>query len=182
MALGIVLTLDDELAAPVEDIWRRLEAAGVGKTPGQFAEPPHVTLALLPYGDPAQLADLLDTTPFAGTSVKLVPFGAFRDERCSLYYNAVLCPALLGAHAALYDQIRALRLEHDELYAPGSAVFHCSLAVDIEPESLPAGVDICLRGPRELRGHADAVELFEYFPARSLHRRRLEQTDGTVAP
>ena len=173
MAYGIALILDSDLAAQVTDIWRQFEAAGVGTTPDEFEEPPHVTLAIFPSGDPTRLARLLDATPFADTSVTLVPFGAFLGERHVLYYNAVLCPALLEAHAALHARIRAEHLACDPLYAPGSAVPHCSLAVDIEPRAFPGGVEICLRNASTLSGRADAVELFEYFPVRSLHSRVL---------
>ena len=173
MAFGIALALDSDLSAQVAAVWRQFEAAGVGKTPGEFEEPPHITLALFPSGDPMRLARLLDETPFSDTSLALTPFGAFLGDRHVLYYNVVLCPALLEAHAALHARIRAENLPCDPLYSPGSIVFHCSLAMEVEPQALSSGVEICLRNPQTRSGRAEAVELFEYFPVKSLHRRRL---------
>ncbi|HBA85039.1 MAG TPA: hypothetical protein DCZ95_13180 [Verrucomicrobia bacterium] len=119
MAYGIGLTLDDMLDAKVREIWRQFEAARIGKTPGQFDEPPHITFSVFPLGNPSTLIELVDATPITDTKIRLIPFGAFLGEKRVLYYNVVLSPGLMEAHLK-----------------------HFTMAVDIDAEDFGRGVEI----------------------------------------
>jgi len=173
MAFGITLTLDEELEAQVRRVWHELEVVGVGTSPATFGEPPHVTLALIPSAAPEYLASLVDRLTFSGLSLQLVPLGVFLGELHTLYFAAALSPGLLAAHAQLCGLLHADGVGVDPLYAPGSVVFHCALAVDVEPRSLPRGIAVCGGFPDTLVGSARAVKLFEYFPVRLVHSRGL---------
>jgi 2'-5' RNA ligase len=173
MAYGIGLTLDKKLEGQVRQLWRQFEAAGVGKTPGQFDEPPHITFSVFPSGDPAPLVELVEATLVADSRVKLIPFGAFLEDKHVLYYSAVLSQGLQQAHARHFEIIRARNIEHNLTYMPGNVLFHCTMAVDIEPGDFPKGIDICFKNREVLEGTVTQMELFEFFPVKPIHRKRI---------
>jgi hypothetical protein len=173
MAYAIALALDDTLANEVRQLWHELEAAGVGKTPGQFAELPHITLSLHPDGDCESLVKLIDSISIADLRTQLVPFGTFLGEKHVLYYTAVLSEELLQAHAQHYDVLKREKIEFDPLYSPGKIVFHCTMAVDIEDERLHDGINICLRHKDVLDGSVEGIELVEFFLVKVIHRKTL---------
>jgi hypothetical protein len=173
MPYGIGLTLDKRTGAGVRDLWRVFEEAGVGKTPGQLGVPPHVTFALFSSGKPDVLVSLVEALSVEDPSLKLVPFGAFLGEKHTLYLHAVLAPDLVQAHVTHIALARARGLSCDRLYTPGSIVFHCTLAVEIEDSDFLTGVEICRSHPEILEGCAETVELFEFFPAKQVHGREI---------
>ncbi|MFH0909077.1 MAG: hypothetical protein V1929_09970 [bacterium] len=173
MAYAIGLTLDRKLEGQVRQLWHQFEAAGVGKTPGQFDEPPHITFSAFPSGNPATLIELLEATPVTDSSIRLIPFGAFLGDKHVLYYSAVLSQGLLQAHAKHCDLIRAQSIEYNLTYVPGTVLFHCTMAVDIEPGDFLKGIDICVNNHEVLEGAVEHMELFEFFPVKPIHRRRL---------
>jgi hypothetical protein len=173
MGFAIVLSFDEELAGSVRRIWGELEAGGVGVSLATFDEPPHVSLALIPDADREYLVSLVDSLTLTGLAVRLVPFGVFLGERCTLYCAAALDPGLLVTYAELYGRLRDDSVDYDPLSAPGSVVFHCTLAVDVGPRLLSGGAEVCRRFPDTLVGRVEAVELLEYFPVRGIHRRDL---------
>ena len=173
MAYGIGLTLDSKLEDQVRQLWLQFEAAGVGKTPGQFDEPPHITFSVFSSGNPATLIELVEATPVTDSRVKLIPFGAFLGDRHVLYYSAVLSQGLLQAHAKHFEIIRARNIEHNPTYVPGNVLFHCTIAVDIEAGEFLKGIDICVKNREVLEGTVEQMELFEFFPMKLIHRRRI---------
>lgn len=171
MPYGIGLTLDEQTNRTVLLLWKALEAAGVGRTPGQLGLPPHVTFSLFADGDPAVLAALVDALEVTDPFLKLIPFGAFLGEKPTLYLHAVLSPDLVRAHAAHVALAHARGLSCNRLYTPGNIVFHCTLAVEIEDKDFATGVEICRSHPETVEGRAETVDLFEFFPARRIRTR-----------
>lgn len=173
MPYGIGVTFDERTSARIRLLWRAFEEAGVGKIPGQLSLPPHVTFSLFSSGEPDVLVSLVEALSVADPSLKLVPFGAFLGEDDTLYLHAVLSPDLVQAHARHVALARAEGLSCDRLYTPGSIVFHCTLAVEIEDSDFLTGVEICRSHPEILEGRAETVELFEFFPAKRVHGREI---------
>jgi hypothetical protein len=172
MAYAIALTLDRTLDSEVRQLWHELETAGIGKTPGQFAELPHITFSLFPTANPETLIKLVDSMSITTSRVRLVPFGTFLGEKHVLYYNAVLSEELLQAHARHYDVLKHEKIEYDPIYSPGKIIFHCTMAVDIEEKRLLDGINICLKHRSILDGSVEGIELIEFFPVKVIHTRR----------
>ncbi|GEM_PF-5073714 len=174
MAYAVILTLDRKLDSEVRQLWADLEVAGIGKTPGQFAEPPHITFSVFPTGDPEKLAELVDSISVASSEVRLIPVGTFPGETHVLYHTALLSEELLQAHAEHHDILRREKIKHDPLYSPDNIIFHCTLAVDVEDQQLLNGITICRKDRNILDGFAERIELIEFFPVRVIHSRQLK--------
>jgi 2'-5' RNA ligase len=173
MAYAIALTLDRTLEDKVRQLWHELEAAGIGKTPGQFDEPPHITFSLFPDANPEMLIKLVDSMSITTSRVRLVPFGTFLGEKHVLYYTAILSEELLQAHAQHYDVLKREQIEYDPIFSPGNVVFHCTMAVNVEEERLLDGINICLKHRNILDGSVESLELIEFFPVKVIYRIRL---------
>ncbi len=176
MAYAIILTLDRALEKRVRQLWHELEAAGIGKTPGQFAEPPHITFSIFPAANPEMLVKLVDSMSITASRVRLVPFGTFLGEKHVLYYTAVLSEELFQAHAQHYDVLKREKIEYDPGCSPGKIVFHCTMAVEIEEERFLDGIKICLKHRDMLDGSVEGIELIEFFPVKVICRRTLVTT------
>lgn len=177
MGYGLVLTFDPDLDASVRALWRRLELAGHGVTPGQLHEPPHVTLADSEAGSPEELWDASRELRPADPKLTLLPFGVFPGRSLVVYYNVVLSEELQRGYLAYYESLQGRGIHFNPLYAPENMIFHCTMTTDIAHSELPEVVDLILRESGPLQGRAAAIELWRYFPVRRLHRRSLGQ-DG----
>ncbi len=174
---ALVLTFDPQAEARVESVWTLFEKAGIGKTPGQFGEVPHVTLSEGLQGD----SDLLQTIPETGVSdyvIRLVPFGLFLGEKHVLYYHAVLPPEMRAMHSLHHQLLRERHIQNNRLYTPMEVIFHCTVAVDIDHADLQRAVSIMADWRETILAHARQMELWKYFPVSRAHVRTLEEAGG----
>jgi hypothetical protein len=177
MGFGICLTLDAKLNHQVQESWRLFERARIGTTPGQCSEPPHVTFSDTPSGSAEALWNAAKDLHFAETELQLVPVGIFPGAKHVFYYNAVLCRGLHNAYMAHYELIRLAEIPVNPLYAPGSVLFHCTIAVDVDEADLGTALGLVYPAAEAVSGHASAIELWEYFPAKRIYRRELSKPD-----
>ena len=173
MAYAVVLTLDDRLTRRVNDAWHSFEIASIGKTPGQFNEPPHITFAIGRTDSPETLWRAVKEVTFADVELKLVPLGVFLGERYVVYLNAILSEDLGKSHRDLYGTLIRNNVPADPRYAPGHVLFHCTIAVEVEPTRLSEAVALLSGLDTSYSGRAASVDLWEYFPVRRLQRREL---------
>ena len=173
MAYGIALTFDSNLESQIRKVWHAFQDAGIGKTPGQFDEPPHVGLVGCPNGSPTTLSDMIDEIRVSDAGIKLIPFGVFLGPKYVVYYNALLSEDLLKAHKELYSFLNDHRITFDPLYSPGQVLFHCTVAVDIESAHYSKAISIMRDCSEPMAGTATRIQLFEYFPIKKLHTRNL---------
>jgi hypothetical protein len=173
MGFGVVLTLDAKLNHQVQETWQLFERARIGTTPGQYSEPPHVAFSDTPSGSAEALWNATKDLDFAETALQLVPIGIFPGAKHVFYYNAVLCGGLHHAHMAHYELIQLAGIPVNPLYAPGNVLFHCTIALDVDEADLGRALGLVYPGTVAASGHASAVELWEYFPAKRIYRREL---------
>lgn len=175
MGYGLVLTFDSDLDAGVRSLWRHLELAELGVTPGQLHEPPHVTLADSETASPEALWEASLAFHPVDAGLGLLPFGIFPGKSLVVYYNVTLCEALQKAYLAYYESLRGRGVDFNLHYSPDSMIFHCTMATEIEPSALREAAELILREGGPLQGSAAAIELWRYFPVQPLHRRSLSE-------
>jgi hypothetical protein len=173
MAYAVALILEEKLGNQVRKVWDAFQAAGIGTTPGQFGEPPHISLVDCPQGPPDVLHHALDETGAPDAGIRLIPFGVFPGQMSVVYYNALLSDGLLHVHRKLYSFLADRGIAFNPLYSPGQVVFHCTAAVDIDLRQFPEAMSIMRDNSEPLAGQADRVQLFEYFPIKVLRTKEL---------
>lgn len=157
MSYSVSLWFDEAAEARVRSIWQGLKDAGV-ETFTDGSVRPHVTLA--------HALDL-DADPFvAGLQERLEAHTAFDltlpglglfVESGILYLSVVMTDPLWTLHRDVY----ALALAHggrsSPFYGPGRWTPHCTLAVNLTPETMLKAVAACQKVPFPLTAVATHV-------------------------
>ena len=170
---GIILTLEPRLEDQIRTVWTSFEEAGIGITPGQLLEPPHVTFAEPTSASFDALWQAAVETPFQDKALQLIPFGAFPGRKHILFYNVVLSDGLLKTYLAYYEALRQKNAHYNPMYGPGHILFHCTIAIDIEESEFLRATELISRERGALSGSASAIELWEYFPAKGIRKKPL---------
>jgi hypothetical protein len=170
MGYAIMLRLEPDLDRHVRNVWKAMESAGIGKTPGQLGEPPHVSISDMAAGSPDRLWEAATRTLFRDMSLTLIPFGMFFGAKHTMYFNVAASEGFQESHLIHYEHLSATGVEFNPLYAPGQILLHCTIAVEIEKADLERAVNLISKSPGSIRGRVIAVEMWEYFPARMISR------------
>ena len=155
----VELVFDDSLEGAVRDLWRSIGEGAPGGHPHlSVASYASVEAAGLDWDGVARLV-----TGRAPVAVSFLSWGAFPTEEGVYFLAPVVTPELL----ALHRELVALGPEPAAYYRPGAWVPHCTIAIGMLPERLPALAAAC-RGALPLSGRVEAVALVEYAPRREL--------------
>lgn len=143
MAHALEAFFDDEADAAVRLLWRRLDEAGVPSLAqlSHRRHRPHVSLAVA-GAIPPKTRDALrtDLALLALPQLWLYTLGTFPTEQNALFLGAVVDTELLAVHSAAHDALAGRVRQPWAYYLPGAWVPHCTLAHDLSPEQLAAGV------------------------------------------
>ncbi len=159
MSYSVSLWFDDE--AQVRDIWQGLKGAGIGT----FADGPirpHVTLAHQLDVDANLFAEGLRERLGSHPAFELTfpGLGLFVDSGI-LYLNVVMTDALWALHRDVYALALAHKGRSSLYYQPGRWTPHCTLAVDLTPETMVDAVAACQKVPFPLSALATRVGVIE---------------------
>jgi 2'-5' RNA ligase len=173
VGFAIELHLDEESAAVVRTLWRRLAAAPIGAAPHGAQARPHVTLAVADGIDlaaaerlVADFARSMQPLPVAFSSL-----GAFATDPAVLFLAPVVTAELLRAHEQLQARIAAVADRPWPYYLPGAWVPHCTLAEQFPRANLGLAVAAAAEAiALPLAGTLDRVGIVEFRP---VHERAL---------
>jgi hypothetical protein len=168
MGIGILATFDGELEASVRKTWAALEAEGIGTTPSQLGERPHVSLFLGKDEDEGRAMKVFESVPRPRIDLLLEPLGIFLSPKPVLYLSVMPNDKLLSFHRGLHDKLEAAGILSDPFYIPGACNFHCTLAIDLEKDDLCRAIAVIEAQSAILRGRIEGIELIRYFPAEAI--------------
>lgn len=173
MAYALELQLDAATDAAVRKVWTTLEEAGI-PTPAREAGRPHLSLARCDAGDPARLADAVahfarGAPPF---DIGFGALGVFAPDGW-VFLAPVVSGPLLGFHAGVHDWLATgaagVGAVHQDSYAPGCWVPHCTLTTRLAPALAARAVRLCLRGGLLRTGRVERLGLTHYPPVAELY-------------
>jgi 2'-5' RNA ligase len=170
MGFGIVLTLDPSTDSAIRKIWHKFDNAHIGKTPGYFNEPPHISFSVDLEAKADDIHSIIDQTPFTTRELKLTPYGIFPGKQKTIYLKAELSNGLLESHRVHYEILVSREIRFNIFYAPGKVVFHCTIAVDINEDQLEKAINIMADHKETIKAYANTIQLWEYFPAHLLYQ------------
>ncbi len=182
MRQGVVLALEAGLENHIRKVWKSFEEAGIGITPGQLLEPPHITIAEAASTAIEPFWQAAIETPFTDQRLQLLPFGVFLAKKNVLFYNVTLSEGLHRSYLAFYDLLRNKKAAYKPLYDPSHLLFHCTVAIDIEESELSHAIELMSKERATLSGIATAIELWEHHPARRKNTKLLQPTPGAQDP
>jgi 2'-5' RNA ligase len=130
---AVEIVLDPTSEGRVRYIWDALDESGVtslGSVPGT-AYRPHISLAVCEDGDRDQVGAALTAVlrPCIGTPLTLASLGFFLGTEHVAFLGATPTDRLLGVHRRVHAALDGVAANSWPLYAPGSFVPHCTLAM-----------------------------------------------------
>ncbi len=168
MGIAWLATFDPELDSFVRAIWSALEAEGIGRTPGQLGEKPHVSLFIGRDADAEAVKSIFEERSAPLMPALLEAAGVFLGPAPVLYLPIAPTAEFLRYHRALHDQLEAASVFRDSHYLPDSCFFHCTLAVDLRREDLPRALAAIGAYDKPLSGRIEGMQLIRYFPMETI--------------
>lgn len=168
MSVAVPLYFDPETEAAITAVMKELAERGVAPYMHETGIRPHITLSI--YRDLPRdachriLSDLAASQP--PLPVTFSHLGIFTHPDPVVFLAPTISPALFDLHArvdALLDAIGDLPAPY---YLPGNWVPHCTLAVEMPAERIPAAVAIAQKLPLPLSGLLTDVCMLEFPPLR----------------
>lgn len=133
MAKALEIFLDPVARTAVEDLWARLDSAGLASmaTVSHRRHQPHITL--INTQTMSVTPTLLEVSAtLLSCELRMDVLGVFPGPESALFLGVCATRPLLDAHAAVHEAVTEERTHGWEYYRPGSWVPHCSLALGLE--------------------------------------------------
>jgi 2'-5' RNA ligase len=144
MAHSVELFLDREADEAIRSLWQRLERAGVPSLASRThrRHRPHVTFAMAGSIPPRTVEALRrDLAPLSLPNLWLYTLGTFPTRENVLWLGTVVDAELLAVHSAVHDVLAGAVKQPFVFFLQGSWIPHCTLAQDLTPGQLAAGVE-----------------------------------------
>lgn len=166
MSVAIPLYFDLATEAAVVAIWKELAESGVAPYMYNSGIRPHITLSIyrdLPRESCFPILSRLAAEQ-APLPVTFSHLGIFTHPDPVVFLAPTITPAL----SALHQRVDGLLDSAGDLpapyYLPGNWVPHCTLAVEMPPENIPAAVAIIQKYALPLTGTLTHVCMLEFPP------------------
>ncbi|MDD3931225.1 MAG: 2'-5' RNA ligase family protein [Eubacteriales bacterium] len=141
MEFGLLLTFDQETEQKLNDLIQHLVRGGANETLLLAGLRPHLTLAEFDTHD----IEAVDSAITQLTAEKLIPIsiklasaGFFPNNLTVLYLAPIVDESLLQLHRDINDTLEPLCTGFSPLYREENWVPHCTLALELTPESFAA--------------------------------------------
>ena len=179
MPYAVAATFDQDLQAEMSDPMDKFRSHGLGKTPTDYGEPPHMTLAMFKDTtlDTRKIVSACESVRRQKIEMKLQVFGSFvaEENNATIYLNPVLSNELAVLHAELHKEFDNLGMHNQhEYFRPGQWVPHCSMVLELSKDDYLKAVKVCMDLPKKLyHGFMTNLLVAEIFPVRVLSEIRL---------
>lgn len=170
MSVAVPLYFDPATETAIAAVIKELAERGVAPYMHTSGIRPHITLSI--YRDLPRdacyriLGDLAAAQP--PLPVNFSHLGIFTQPNPVVFLAPTISPALYELHtrvSALLDAVGDLPAPY---YLPGNWVPHCTLAVEMPAENIPAAVEIAQQFPLPLTGALAEISMLEFPPPRDV--------------
>ncbi len=168
---AVVLYFDSATESRVKTLWESLYKEGVNPTLLTIGPRPHISLAVFESVDPAAIREELRTIAedFSPLTVELSSVGTFAASEGVVFVAPVVTMDLIELHERFHRHLAELEIPSDERYKPGNWVPHCTAAIDVTDEQLPAAIEICRSSDVFVAGQLTEIGLVECEPVHELY-------------
>jgi 2'-5' RNA ligase len=170
MAFAVIIYFDPTTEAEVQSRWALLYEKQISTVIATMGIRPYISLAGVEHLDAQQVCATLKT--FAQNAspltIKFGAVGSFPTEQGVVYLAPVVTLELLRLHEEFRVRLAALGLSSREYYRPGNWIPHCTVAINVPPESVPAAVSVCRTSNVFHAAQLVEIALVEYLPVREI--------------
>lgn len=154
----------------IQSAWRNLAENGIAPYMQHSGNRPHLTLAIYQQLNLEACQQRLKTISAAYLPLPLSfqTIGIFPTTPATVFLGATVTTPLLEIHAHLHKILQPISSEPLSYYLPDRWIPHCTLALDLEPESIPSVLEISMSLPLPLKGTVAEIGAIEFRPVRQL--------------
>jgi 2'-5' RNA ligase len=168
---AVELLFDPAMEARLRALWKALAQAEVSSSMLDIGARPHVSLAVFERLDPTSMHAELDG--FARENppleVTLSAVGTFPGAEGAVFIAPVVTPEMLDLHKRFHRRLAELSIPSLAYYHPSNWTPHCTAAMEMPPDKIPAAVEICRNADVFGSARLVEVELIAFRPVRRLY-------------
>ena len=171
MGYAVELYIDAQMEAAVRGLWQTLADRGVTSLMPELGARPHISLTVFDALYPPDVHDELQNfaTEVAPIPLQFSAVGIFPTAEGVVFLAPVVTPRLLDVHAAFHARMAALGLPSLSYYRPGNWVPHCTVAINLPADQIPAAVAICKAAPVFRAFSLVGLDLIEFRPVKTIY-------------
>ncbi|MBP9675351.1 MAG: 2'-5' RNA ligase family protein [Anaerolineaceae bacterium] len=174
--LAVELYLDTAAEEQVLEFRDKIYAAGIKPVQGSMKDKPHVSLAVFPSKESAQLISI--TRELALTiqrfNFRLSALGTFPTTDNVLFLYPSPSVELLHVHAAFHKLIQQAGLKSSPYYYPGVWVPHLTLELEISSDEMCQSMHVFKDAFTPIEGHFTQLGLVGFRPIEYLDQFDLQ--------
>jgi 2'-5' RNA ligase len=170
MAFAVITYFNPTAEAEVQSLWALLSEKQISSVIATMGIRPHLSLACIENLDAQQVCAMLKTfaQSVSPLTIKFGAVGTFPTEQGVVYLAPVVTLELLQLHEEFRVRLADLGFSSHEYYRPGNWIPHCTVAINLPPESVPAAVSVCRRSDVFHAVQLVEIALVEYLPVREI--------------
>ena len=170
MAFAVILYLDPAAEAEVQSLWASLAEKDISSVMATLGIRPHISLACIEHVQVELFCQALDvfaqnTRPL---TTKFESVGTFPTEKGVVYLAPIVTRELLQLHEEFNHLLAEMGLASHAYYRPGNWVPHCTVAINLTPDQVPAAVPVCCQSNVFHSVALTHIGLVEYLPVREI--------------
>jgi 2'-5' RNA ligase len=173
MNIAGLACFNSELEKDIKNIWKEFELNGIGKTPGQYGEDPHISMFVISNQSENKVIDLLKVVSNQKMEVKLIPYGIFNGKEKVIYLNVVESDDIHNLKNKYYSILDRNEICIDKHYKMNESILHCTIAVNILDSDFTNAIEIMGKLKPEYSGNIDRIQIIEYFPITKVFEKSL---------
>ncbi|MEZ4662841.1 MAG: 2'-5' RNA ligase family protein [Caldilineaceae bacterium] len=171
MGYAVELYADAQMETVVRGLWQTLADRGVTSLMPDLGARPHISLTVFDELHPPDLHDALQkfAAETAPIPLQFSTVGVFPSTEGVVFLAPVVTPRLLEIHADFHARMAARGLPSNPYYQPENWGPHCTVAINLPPEQIPAAVTICKDAPIFHAFSLMGLELIEFRPVKTIY-------------
>jgi len=169
MPFSVELNFDADAEARVRTLWHEIADAGLCSLLPDIGARPHLSLSVYENADPDALTRVVRRVASGSRAieVQLKSVGVFPGDEHAVYLAPTVTRDLLLLHETFHAEAEPLGFEPWAYYRPGHWMPHCTVALEIPVERIPAIVESCRSGRAFGPATIQEISVIEFRPVRT---------------
>jgi 2'-5' RNA ligase len=171
MPYAVVLYFNKHSEKFIQDIWSDLSNHGVPSEIHHVGIRPHITLGI--YDELTCQPCDSELSRFAPQTAHLhlsfTHLGFFTHPEKVLFLAPTPTSELLDFHARIHQLLNRQTQGPWDLYQPGRWVPHCTLALDLDQDTLEKATQLCSQLELPVEMHATQIGVVEFLPVTEMY-------------
>jgi 2'-5' RNA ligase len=176
MAFAVNIYFDPSTESHIKRYWKMLDDAGLPNL-NQRAFRPHITLCIFDQIDCEDCECYINeiSSEFILHSVTLDHLGIFNVGEKVLFLGPTPNRRLLTMQGEVFETLSGFASKPWELYHPNAWVPHCTLANDLDEDSLIKALEIAIKIELPIQAEISQIGIIEFDPIQTIFQFNIKE-------